>query len=269
MIIESVDNGFLNVCREDGIATVTVNRPESRNAMTPAMWRDMAPVMESLGKENEVRVIVLRGEGSGFVSGADIREFEGIAGNLDAARDHVRCVEGAMEAISEVRQPVIAMVNGHAIGGGCELAMACDLRYAIRGAKFGIPACRLGVVISFQNTQRLMQLVGPACAQEMLMTGNVIEADEAGRIGLVNGVFPAEALEEPVYGVARNMCRLAPLTIQVAKVHIRRALLGPPLSSPKEGTAFSINAYLSKDFKEGYTAFLEKRMPNFKGESVK
>jgi enoyl-CoA hydratase/carnithine racemase len=214
------------------------------------MWRDMAPVMESLGKENEVRVIVLRGEGSGFVSGADIREFEGIAGNLDAARDHVRCVEGAMEAISEVRQPVIAMVNGHAIGGGCELAMACDLRYAIRGAKFGIPACRLGVVISFQNTQRLMQLVGPAYAQEMLMTGNVIEADEAGRIGLV-------------------MCRLAPLTIQVAKVHIRRALLGPPLSSPKEGTAFSINAYLSKDFKEGYTAFLEKRMPNFKGESVK
>jgi enoyl-CoA hydratase/carnithine racemase len=264
--IESVDNGFLKISQEDGIATVTVNRPESRNAMTPAMWRDMAPVMKGLGDDKGVRVIVLRGEGSGFISGADIREFEGIAGKLDAARDHVHCVEGAMEAISEVRQPVMAMVNGHAIGGGCELAMACDLRYAVRGAKFGIPACRLGVVISFQNTQRLMQLVGPAYAQEMLMTGNVIEADEAWRIGLVNGVFDSEALEEHVYGVARNICRLAPLTIQAAKEHTRRALLGPPLSSPEEGIALSINAYLTKDFKEGYTAFLEKRTPSFQGE---
>ncbi|MDP6783427.1 MAG: enoyl-CoA hydratase/isomerase family protein, partial [Dehalococcoidia bacterium] len=112
MSIESVDNGFLKISREDSIATVTVNRPESRNAMTPAMWRDMAPVLKGLGDDRGVRVIVLRGEGSGFISGADIREFEGIAGELDAARDHVHCVEGAMEAISEVRQPVMAMVNG-------------------------------------------------------------------------------------------------------------------------------------------------------------
>ena len=145
-----------------------------------------------------------------------------------------------------------------------EERLAAEFRY--RGAKFDIPACRLGVVISFQNTQRLVQLVGPAYAQEMLMTGNVIEADEAGRIGLVNGVFSAEALEEHVYGVARNMCRLAPLTIQAAKEYTRRALLGPPLSSLEEGTALSINAYLAKDFKEGYTAFLEKRTPNFQGE---
>ncbi len=266
MSIESVDSGFLKVGREDGIATLIVNRPESRNAMTPAMWRDVAPLMRELDGDQGVRVIVLRGEGRAFISGADIREFEGIAGKADAARDHVHCVEGAMDAVSEASKPVIAMVNGHAIGGGCELAMACDFRYAVQGAKFGIPACRLGVVISFQNTQRLMHLVGPAYAQELLMTGKVVEADEAWRIGLVNGVFPAEALEEHVYGVARNMCNLAPLTIRAAKQHTRRALLGPPLSDPEEGLTLSINAYLTDDFKEGYRAYLEKRTPEFQGK---
>jgi enoyl-CoA hydratase/carnithine racemase len=230
------------------------------------MWRDVTPLMEELDGDGEVRVIVLRGEGSAFISGADIREFEGIAGKADVARDHLHCVEGAMEAVSGVSKPVIAMVNGHAIGGGCELAMACDLRYAVHGAKFGIPACRLGIVISFQNTQRLMHLVGPAYAQEMLMTGKIIEADEAWRIGLVNGVFPAEALEEHVYGVARNMCNLAPLTIRAAKEHTRRAMVGPPLSDPEEGLALSLKAYLTQDFKEGYRAFLEKRTPNFRGK---
>ncbi|MEE9202218.1 MAG: enoyl-CoA hydratase-related protein [Dehalococcoidia bacterium] len=266
MSIESVDKGFLKVGREDGIATVTVNRPESRNAMTPTMWRDVAPLMEGLDGDEGVKVIVLRGEGSAFISGADIREFEGIAGKADVARNHLHCVEGAMEAVSGVSKPVIAMVNGHAIGGGCELAMACDFRYAVQKAKFGIPACRLGIVISFQNTQRLTHLVGPAHAQEMLMTGKVIEADEAWRIGLVNGVFPTEALEGHVYGVARNMCGLAPLTIRAAKEHTRRALLGPPLSDPEEGLALSFKAYLSEDFKEGYRAFLEKRTPNFRGK---
>jgi enoyl-CoA hydratase/carnithine racemase len=265
MSIESVDRGFFKVGREGGIATVTVNRPESRNAMNPTMWRDMSPLMEELDGDREVRVIVLRGEGKGFISGADIREFENIAGRPDVARRYLHSVEGAMEAVSGVSKPVIAMVNGHAIGGGCELAMACDLRYAVQNARFGIPACRLGVVISFQNTQRLMQLVGPAHAQEMLMTGKVIEADEAWRIGLVNGVFPAEALEGHVYGVARNMCNLAPLTIRAAKEHTRRALLGPPLSDPEEGLALSLKAYLTEDFKEGYRAYLEKRQPEFKG----
>lgn len=263
MGIESVERGFLKLRREDGIATVTVNRPESRNAMNPTMWRDMAPLMQEVDGDGAVRVVVLRGEGSGFVSGADIREFETFAGNQEKAWKYLHLVEGAMEAVSEVGKPVIAMISGHAIGGGLELAMACDLRYAAQGAKFGIPACRLGIVISFQNTQRLMHLVGPAYAQEMLMTGKIVESDEAWRIGLLNGVLAPEALEEHVYGVARQMCRLAPLTIRSAKHHTRRALLGPPLSDPDEGLALSLKAYLTEDFREGYRAFLEKRTPNF------
>jgi enoyl-CoA hydratase/carnithine racemase len=259
--------GALLVATDGQIATVTVNRREQRNAMTMDMWQGMADIMQELGADPEVRVIVVRGAGDkAFVAGADIAEFSELLADRAKMRDYPVKVEACMSSVEAVPKPVIAMVNGAAMGGGCELATVCDLRFAADTAKFGVPAGRLGIVITFQDTQRLTDLVGAANAKEILFTGRVLDAGEAFRIGLANRVLPAAELAAYTYEVARQIAANAPLTVRGAKRHVNNCLRSPRLVDPADGLALSHDAFASKDFREGVRAYLEKREPTFFGE---
>ena len=259
MELEAVAKGYLRMDRDGPTATVTVNRPQAANAMNSMMWRDMGALVRSLGEEPGVRVIILRGAGDrAFVAGADIKEFQEIMTSREGARQYLTWVEGAMSAVETVPKPVIALVHGAAMGGGCELAVACDLRYASEDARFGIPAARLGIVITPMDTQRLARLVGPALAREILMAARILDAQEALQAGLVNRVLPKGELEAYVHKLAKEMAQNAPLTIQGAK----RFSLIPP---GQVDTALSERAFLSQDFQEGVKAYLEKRPPRFQG----
>lgn len=263
MTNEAVEKGYLVVKREGPIVTITVNRPEVSNAMNSMMWRGMAQLVDELGGDGEVKVIILRGAGDRvFIAGADIKEFVEIRGNSEKIRDYLAAVEAAMRRIEEVPKPVIAMVNGAAVGGGCELAVACDLRYAADHARFGIPAGKLGIVITFSDTKRLVRLVGPAFAKEILFTGRLFSAQEAYNMGLVNAVLPKDELEGYVYKLAAEIAQNAPLTIKGAKHHCLKALEEWP---EEEAFRRSYEAFMSRDFSEGVDAYLEKRSPEFKG----
>jgi len=257
--LEAVAKGYLRMDRDGPTATVTVNRPQAANAMNSMMWRDLGALVRSLGEEPGVRVIILRGAGDrAFVAGADIKEFQEIMTSRDGARQYLTWVEGAMSAVETVPKPVIALVHGAAMGGGCELAVACDLRYASEDARFGIPAARLGIVITPMDTQRLARLVGPALAREILMAARILDAQEALQAGLVNRVLPKGELEAYVHKLAKEMAQNAPLTVQGAK----RFSLIP---QGQVDTALSERAFLSQDFQEGVKAYLEKRPPRFQG----
>jgi len=259
MELEAVAKGYLRVARDGPVATVTVNRPQAANAMNSLMWRDLGALVHSLGEEAGVKVIILRGAGDrAFIAGADIKEFQEIMTSREGARQYLAWVEGAMSAVETVPKPVIALVHGAAMGGGCELAVACDLRYAADDARFGIPAARLGIVITPMDTQRLARLVGPALAKEILMAARVLDAQEALVAGLVNRVLPKGELEGFAYKLAGEIAQNAPLTLQGAK----RFSLGP---TAQADFSLSERAFLSRDFQEGVKAYLEKRPPRFQG----
>ena len=259
--------GALLVSQDGPVATVTINRAEQRNAMTMRMWLGMADLMRELGDNRAVRVVVVRGAGErAFVAGADITEFDRLLADPEQMHQYPIAVEACMRGVEALPKPVIAMVNGVAMGGGCELATVCDLRIAAEHAKFGVPACRLGIVITFQDTQRLTDLVGPAHAKDLLFTGRVLDAAEALRVGLVNRVVPAAALSAHTYELAQQIAAGAPLTVRGAKHHVNRCLRAPLLRDPADGIALSHQAFASRDFREGVAAYLEKRNPIFVGE---
>lgn len=260
-------DGALLVSRDGPVATITVNRAEQRNAMTMRMWQGMADLMHELGEDREIRVVVVRGAGErAFVAGADIAEFGLLLSDPAQMQQYPITVEACMSSVESFAKPIIAMVHGAAIGGGCELATVCDLRIAAENAKFGIPAGRLGIVITFQDTQRLTDLVGPAHAKDILFSGRVIAAGEALQMGLVNRVVPAADLAAHTYELARQIAANAPLTVRGAKHHVNCCRRSPLLADPAEGLARSHQAFASRDFREGVSSYLEKRNPVFVGD---
>ena len=204
--------------QEDGIATVTINRPQVRNAMNYEMLQLLPRVMADLEQDESVRVIVLRGAGEeAFAAGADISEFKERRSTPELAQHYNEVSEQAMASIEAVKKPTIAMIYGYAMGGGCQTIAVCDLRIAADTAKFGIPAAKLGLAIGLGYARRLTQLVGPAYAKEILFTARTYPAQEALQMGLVNKVVPAAELAETTYALARDMLKNAPLSIQSAK----------------------------------------------------
>ncbi|MFP8903956.1 enoyl-CoA hydratase/isomerase family protein [Streptomyces atacamensis] len=245
----------LPVSVQDGVATLTIRNPAKRNAMTPDMWRRMPAVLERLAADPSVRALVLTGEGGTFCAGADIsalREGDEESRGLAVA---------AEEALAAFPRPTLAAVRGHCVGGGCQLAVACDLRFAAEGALFGITPAKLGIVYGASSTRRLVSLVGPATAKYLLFSGELIDAERALRTGLADEVHPEGELDGRVAAFARLLVSRSQLTQAAAKEFANGAGSGPV---PAERVAYwEERARESGERAEGVAAFLERRSPVF------
>jgi enoyl-CoA hydratase len=252
--------------KQRSLAKVVVNRPEQRNAFLRAMWMDLSDIFRELEGDHEIRVVLITGAGDkSFVSGADISEMTGNFSRL-VNSETVNSVASAMRAIENIEKVVIAMINGYAIGGGCEIAMSCDLRVASNRAQLGIPSAKIGICLSFENIKRLVDLIGPAKAKDMLFTGRLISSQEALSIGLVDYVVPHQDLESFTVDLADTIAQNAPLSVLGAKKTINMLARNYNLKEVEDEFAISRKCFLSEDFQEGVKAFREKRKPRFQGK---
>ena len=246
------------------VAVLTFNRPEARNAMTWAMYDALVAACEQVDADPHVRAFILRGAGGkAFVSGTDISQFQAFRTPADGIA-YERRISGVLSRLDRVATPTIAQIEGFAVGGGCGIAASCDLRVATPESSLGIPIARtLGNCASTGTFGRIVDLIGPARAKEMLFTGRLVPAAEAAAIGLVNRVVPKEAIEAEVMALAREIAANAPLTIRATKEMTRRILAA---RQPTQSDADLIEmCYMSADFQEGVTAFLAKRRPRWTG----
>ena len=253
---------------EAGIATVVINQPDRRNAMSLAMWDQLGEVVRRLDADPGVRVTILRGAGTtAFSAGADISEFEEHRSTPEKALAYNRRVSQAAHLLIHYRKPLVAMIYGFCVGGGLEMALACDLRIAADSAVFGIPAARLGISYGHEDIKRLVDLVGPANARYIFFTGDPrIPAERAYHMGLVDELVPADGLEARVRGLAEQIAANAPSSLLWAKKGIEDVLRDPSLSSVANSDEEAAQLFGTEDFKEGVAAFLEKRPPRFKWE---
>ena len=251
----------------DGIATVTLNRPEKRNAVDYAGWLELKRIAEELERDGDVRVVVITGaRDRAFSAGADIADFEEYRSDGAKARVYAAAFEGAMDAIEAISKPTICLIKGFCVGGGCEMSMAADLRFAADNARFGIPVAHLGILIGYAEMSRLLRLVGPGNAASILYTGRPFGSEDALRMGLVNEVHPLDQIDDFVHELALSMVPLAPLSQARHKRIMRTTLNNPGLTGLSEQEqALPFTNFDSEDFHEGRTAFLEKRRPVFKG----
>jgi enoyl-CoA hydratase len=254
----------LLVERGDGAAIVTINRPTVLNALNSATIDELRRVMLDLKRDDAVRAIVVTGAGEkSFVAGADINELA--VQTPTSGREHALTGQHVFDVIENLGKPVIAAINGFALGGGCELAMACTLRIAADSAKLGQPEINLGLLPGYAGTQRLPRLVGKGRAMELILTGAPISADEALRIGLVNRVVPAAELMTEARKLAGQLAKSAPVAMRYIISAINKGLEMPFAEACQyEATLFGLVSS-TEDMREGTNAFLEKRKPQFKG----
>jgi enoyl-CoA hydratase len=254
----------IDLAREDGVAVLTVNRPDALNALDSATLTELRDRLGELAKDADVRVVVLTGAGDrAFVAGADIKYMSGLG--VDEAREWGALGQEAGSLLETMPKPTIAAINGFALGGGCELALACDFRYAAQTAKLGQPEVNLGIIPGWGGTQRLARAVGIGIAKELVLTGRMVDADEAERIGLVNAVYEPGELMAKTVETARALAAKGPLALAAAKRALNRALAGDHTENlEREADDFG-ELFASADAKEGMTAFAEKREPTFKG----
>jgi enoyl-CoA hydratase/carnithine racemase len=245
------------------IAEVVLNRPDKRNALSVEMWRAIPRLVGEAGADPEVKVLILRGASAeAFSAGADIAEFDQVHASAATARDYHAVVGAAYEALALLAKPTIAMVCGVCFGGGCALALCCDLRYADPSASFCIPPARLGLTYSLGETKRLVDLVGPSKAKEMLMGARVIGAEEALRIGLATRLFAAADLERETLAFAGQLSGLSQFTIRAVKQVIAEIQNGA-VAETELSQRLLERQFEGPDYLEGRRAFLEKREPRF------
>ncbi len=242
------------------IAEILINRPDSRNAISKQMWQSLTEQLRELEQNPTVRVVIITGEGEqAFSAGADFSDLAEVADDETLIDSMLLAIEETMAAIEQMSKPVIAKVNGAAIGGGCELATSCDIRIVADHAKFGIPAGKLGIAITWQDTRRLSSLVGVSWARDLLMTGQVIDAKTALQIGLVTRVVSATDLDRQTKELAEQVAKMAPLTLKAAKFHTLDVARGHELTSREEGFAIAKEAWASEEFKKRVNAVQQKR----------
>ena len=250
------------------VATVTFNRPSQRNAISFDMWHRFSEIMKELDADRDVRAIVITGAGGeAFSAGADIQDFDKHRSDSTKGRGYNDAVNGALRTLSDMATPTISMIQGFAAGGGCELAVATDLRIASDDSRMGIPVAKLGISIGHVEMRGLVNLVGKGNALYILLSGRLLDAQESLRIGLVNQVVKPEKLREYTYKLAEDIASLAPLSHAVNKLTMHQVQDKPSLENLTEKEAdLPLTQFDTKDYLEGYTAFLEKRRPKFIGE---
>jgi enoyl-CoA hydratase len=249
---------------EGNIAYLTFNRPDARNAMTWAMYDALADACERVDADPRIRVFVLRGAGDAFVAGTDIRQFTDFRSAADGIA-YERKMEQVIDRLERVAVPTVAQVHGVAAGGGCIIALACDLRVCTPAARFGVPIARtLGNCLSAANYARLLELIGPARTKDMLFTGRFLEAAEAHSLGLITRLVDANAIDDAVREVAHTIAEHAPLTLRATKESVRRIVLHRRLDE-RDVRDLVDACYASDDFQEGVAAFLARRPPRFSG----
>lgn len=250
--------------RRDRVAIITINRPDKRNALNIKTREEGAALLDELRNDDSVGVVVITGAGDkAFVAGADIAEF---AGRTASMQRDVMTSRSLFTAIDTFPKPIIAMINGYCLGGGCELAMACDLRIASETASFGQPEINLGIIPGGGGTQRLTRLVGEGKAMELILTGEIIDARTAFSLGLVNHVVPLDQLESKTIELASRIAEKGPVAVRLAKEAVKLA----SRSNLDEGLRREVDLFAlcfsTEDKDEGVKAFLEKRKPAFKGK---
>jgi enoyl-CoA hydratase/carnithine racemase len=253
--------------KEGAFGWLIFDNPGRRNALTLEMWQGIPGVMAAFEADPEVRVAIIAGAGDkAFVSGADISQFESARSNQAEDARYSAVTDAAFGALERFPKPSIAMIRGFCIGGGLAVALTCDVRIAAEDAKFGIPAARLGLGYGFEGVRKLVDIVGPANASEVLFTARQIDASDALRMGLVNKVVSVAELEPVARGFATQMSENAPLTLRASKLAIQEALKDPDARKLDRLDAAIAACFESEDFAEGRRAFLEKRRPRFTGK---
>lgn len=254
----------IRIERRDGIARVVLNRPSVRNAVTLAMWRELAGVFSGFAVDREIRGVVLTGAGQDFSVGADISEFEKIREDRHQAAAYEVAVDTCSSAIAALGKPVIAAISGYCLGGGCHLALACDFRFGERTATLGIPSAKLSIVYGVNSVQRLLALTGVSNAKRILYSADRYAAEQAAAMGLIDELHDdvLAAADQFLQRLAAN----APLSIAGAKYMLNGLTMGAGALDPALAQRLIDEASDSDDFREGRRAFAEKRLPRFRGE---
>lgn len=249
---------------DDGaIAIVTLSNPGKLNALTTTMWRELGSVFTRVSESSETRCVVLRGAGDAFAAGADISVFESERRDVASAKVYAQTTVTALHAVSQCRHPVLAQIKGACVGGGLEIAAACDMRIAATSSRFGIPVKKLGLVVGQSELSDLLRIVSPAVALEIVLEGHIFSAAEAERKGLVNRVVADSELEKEVRDTAERIAEGAPLVARWHKRFIHRLLQPVPMSDMEADEFFA--CFDTEDFRTGYAAFLAKKKPVFAG----
>jgi enoyl-CoA hydratase len=249
--------------KSEAIATITLNRPQSMNALNSRVFAELVHVLSEIEGDDEVKVAILAGSEKFFAAGADITEIGKIATPVEAHR-FLKDAQAAFNNIEDMAKPVIAAISGLALGGGCELVLACDLRIAAENAMFGQPEIKIGVIPGGGGTQRLPRIIGVTKAKELLYTGDFIDAQEAHRIGLVNKVVSVASLMEEAKKMALKIARQPGIALKMTKLAVNGGLnMDIKSAMAYEARCFEL-LFSTEDQKEGMRAFVEKRKPNFK-----
>lgn len=258
----STDFQNLKYTREGDIAIITASRPKAMNALNTDLLVELGKAADLISEDRDVKVLIITGEGKAFVAGADIVEMKDF--NSEKGREWGELGSTVFNKFEKLKIPSIAAVNGFALGGGCELAMCCDIRIASESAKFGQPEVGLGITPGYSGCVRLPRLVGPAKARELIYTGDLISAAEAERIGLVNKVVAAEQLMDSAMEMARKIASRAQIAVRYSKMAINRGMeTDVETAIVFENQVFAL-CFATEDQKEGMSAFIEKRTPSFK-----
>jgi len=262
-----VDFENILLAKDGAVARVTINRPDKMNALNHQTLQELEAAFDDVKADNDVRVLVVTGSGEkAFVAGADIGELLEVAGKSDEAASLAGYGQSVFRKLDDLGKPSVAMVNGFALGGGCELALACTLRTAANTARLGLPEVSLGIIPGYGGSQRLSRIAGPGVAREWILTGDMFSAEEAHRVGVINRLFAPEDLEEGTAKLVKSMLNKGPLAIEFGMQAILRGWDGTQSEGEQMETEYFGQASVTEDMAEGMAAFLDKRKASFQGK---
>jgi enoyl-CoA hydratase/carnithine racemase len=257
----------LRVEKRGAVGWIVFDQPARRNAINGAMWRGIAPAVKQFDADAEVRCVAFRGVGvEAFSAGADISEFEKTRAATESVGEYDGLLDQVLHSIQDSRKPSVAMIYGYCLGGGLEIALACDLRYCAASAQFGIPAAKLGLAYNVEGHKRLLETVGHARAREIMFLGRRYDAEQALAMGLVHRVLPSDALETFAGEVLQTLCENAPLSIANTKTILEEYVKSGGTPDARRMREAMERCARSEDYREGRRAFMEKRKPRFTGQ---
>jgi len=246
----------------DAIGELVINQPKKRNALSAAMWARLPGLLNEVAATEGLKVLIVRGAGDHFASGADISEFDTLYATEESSAKISHDIAAGMGALADFPLPTIANIRGACVGGGCGLALCCDIRFADNTSKFAITPAKLGLVYPFEDVQRLIETVGLANAKDILLSARLIPAKDARKMGLINFRLKSDELNDAVMSYANSIAGLSTQSAQITKKMFAAYSAGQ-FGDTEESKRWFLEGFTSDDFKEGYTAFLEKRKPNF------